>query len=58
MLALTKSTKTFSSSEDFHIGFHASLCGKDILLGKVLVRASVISVFNVALANVHAFFYI
>ena len=42
---LTDATKTFNSCEDFHSDFHTSLCGKDILLCKALVRASVISVF-------------
>ena len=38
-------TEMFDSCEDFYSGFHASLCGKDILLCKALVRAIVISVF-------------
>ena len=44
LFGLTGAIKTFNSCEDFHSGFHASLCGKNILLCKALMRADVICV--------------
>ena len=46
LFGLFDATKTFNSCEEFHSGFHASLCGKNILLCKALVHASVSSVFK------------